>query len=195
MLKTVGWLMTASLVFSSGCATASYAPPGTGAGNASNEVTVERSFDEVWTALVDYASSTFFAIKNFEKASGLMTVSFGSGSLTDFINCGTWNALAFRGPYVNYLKTGADTQFDGSMNIRVKAVTAMRTSVRVNARYVLTSVRTAPGGAPVRDTWAFDSGGSATVAVQFPAAGTTPARTCAPTGLAEETILKGIAAR
>lgn len=47
-------------------------------------LTVNRGFEEAWTALIQYSAAIFFAIKNFEKDSGLLTLAFGSGNPIEF---------------------------------------------------------------------------------------------------------------
>ena len=37
-----------------------------------------HSGDKVWSALIDYATESFFSINTYEKDSGLMTLSFSS---------------------------------------------------------------------------------------------------------------------
>ena len=54
----------------------------------SNTITVNRDFSQTWENLIGYASQTFFAIENFEKDSGLLTLSFGSGNVSRFVDCG-----------------------------------------------------------------------------------------------------------
>jgi hypothetical protein len=90
-----------------GCATGTYTPPTT-AQLPDYERTVDKSFDETWASLIDYSSGTFFGIDRFEKASGLLTLTFGSGEPTRFIDCGHMKAQLPNGqvdmPYAAYLR-------------------------------------------------------------------------------------------
>jgi len=42
--------------------------------NQAGTIKINKGFDEVWTSLIEYSASSFFAIDNFEKDSGLMTL-------------------------------------------------------------------------------------------------------------------------
>jgi hypothetical protein len=191
-MRTIVPLALVSVV--AGCATGSYTPPTPNSLPAYERI-VEKGFDETWTALVDYASGAFFAIDNFEKASGLMTLRFGSLDPSAFVDCGQFKIdgpQPFSGAYVDaMLRYGA--KLDGRMNISVRSLDTNRTRVRVNARYVFT-VPDVPSRTDSRtDTWAFDSGGSATVTVRNALSGTTPTRTCQPTYRAERAVLGAVA--
>lgn len=183
----------ASLV--AGCAaTASYIPP---APLSEHEKTysaiVEKSYDDTWSALIQHAASTFFAIDNFEKESGLLTLSFGTGNPSAFIDCGHWDASwtdqqyqrhQFSGAYVDYLMVYMNGSFTGKMNLLVAERGPQQSEVTVNARYI---VQAPP------NTWSFDSGGTATVNVSNPSRNvSTPSRTCQPTYKAETTILDAV---
>jgi len=156
--------------------------------------TVDASFDKTWNALIDYASSNFFSIDNYEKDSGLMTLSFGAGNPETYIDCGRWDAewtnpqnyqrQSFHGSYIRYIQQAVTTTFTGKMNITVREVTPEKTRVRVNARYILASAE--------GNTWSFDSGSSSTVSVNNPTQGISAYRTCRPTYAAEKAILSAI---
>jgi len=47
--------------------------------------TINKSYNKVWESLINYSASTFFGIENFEKESGLLTLSFGSSNPSDYI--------------------------------------------------------------------------------------------------------------
>ena len=169
-----------------GCATSSYSPP-TVSSVAANKYTVviEKPYDETWSSLINHAASTFFAIDQFEKDSGLMTLSFGSSDPGKFINCGTWSSPQYVGEYVSFLARMHGGSLSGKMNILVRAITDDQSEVRVNARYIFTASS---------NTWAFDTGGSASASVGSQAAyGTdTSIRTCKPTYEAENSILEAM---
>jgi hypothetical protein len=187
-------------LFSLSCAmqTATYSPPVIA---ADNDPVWERElalpFDDVWEALIDHASGTFFAIENFEKESGLMTLSFGASDIVRFVDGGHWTSdwrpaggklRQFDGNYVTYLEETKNGELVGSMNIFVKRVGERNTLVKVRARYVVTaSPRTAN-----QNTWSFDTGGTDTVVAKNPAAGFSPERTMRPTHAAELSILNAV---
>ncbi len=166
-----------------GCATSSYSPP-TVSSVAANKYTlvIEKPYEETWSSLISHAASTFFAIDEFEKDSGLMTLSFGTSDPGRFINCGTWSSSQYVGEYVSFLARMQGGTLSGKMNILVRAISDDQSEVRVNARYIFI--------APP-DSWAFDTGGSASASVGSQSAyGTgTTIRTCKPTYEAENSIL------
>ena len=147
--------------------------------------TINKRFNEVWTALIDYSAGTFFAIDNYEKDSGLLTLSFGADNPSDYVDCGHIKTVTikFDGPVIEACEFHGDADLDGSMNIFVKPILSNVTQVKINARYVL---KLFDGAA--RQTWAFDSGGSD--AKRF--SGIQENVVCVPTNKAETTILDGI---
>lgn len=178
-----------------GCATGTYAPPQAAAQPPQYERVVNKSFDETWTSLIDYTSQAFFGIDRFEKASGLMTLNFGSSEPARFIDCGHMKAQAAAQsvdmPYARYLNERFNAKLDGKMNIVVRSLDPKRTLVRVNARYIFIAPAQTQPQTPVQ-TWTFDSGGEATVAVAGALAGTIPTRTCRPTYAAERAVLDAV---
>ncbi len=122
-----------------------------------NEVTIDKGFDEVWSALIEYSSKSFFSIKNFEKQSGLLTLFFGAGDPTKFVDCGEINSpgINFVGPYLNAIQNTGSAELEGVMNIFVKPLDSGHTSVTVNARYI-SNVK---DGSLPRQTWSFDTSG------------------------------------
>lgn len=156
-------------------------------------LTVNKDFETTWKAIIDHISSTFFSIENFEKDSGLITVSFGQGDPKEFIDCGWWDvkwtdqnlrSSEFHGPYAEYLRQYLSASLTGKMNISARPVSPNQSQVRVNARYIFT----AKG-----NSWVFDSGSSASISVNNAnkSAGP-PIRTCKPTYKAERQILNQV---
>jgi hypothetical protein len=174
----------------SGCATNSYTPPSSLAKDeAKHEVMVNKSFDATWASLIDYASGTFFAIDNFEKASGLITLSFGAADPSHFIDCGQMVAPIFQGSFATFMATEWNATLTGRMNLVVRQVEPNKTLVRANARYIFVF----PSQAGIRgNSWTFDSGSEATVKVHTAIGGTTPTRTCRPSYAAERAILEAV---
>lgn len=171
-----------ALTFLGACATtAEYAPPGP-LPAVENVRTIEAGFDETWTALVNYVSSSFFGIRSFEKASGLLTLSFGTTDIPRFVECGTWEG---DGPQ-RYIERDLGFTLDGQMNLFVEPQGPSRTQVRVTTRYVLRDHS--------RNVYEFTSNSSATVTIRNPTAGTIPTRTCRSTHAAEKQIITGIGA-
>lgn len=187
-LKMSAVFMGAALSLS-GCVTGDYRPPYVQGDSSQYERVINKSFDETWTALIDYSSKSFFSIDHFEKASGLMTISFGSNDPTRFIDCGTFRlnfgASSYNGPYAAYLTDRFGAKLDGKMNLVVRVIDDRHTLVRANARYIFTDTG--------RNIWSFDSGGSATISVMNPTIGTVQTRTCFPTYVAEHGVLEDMA--
>ena len=198
-------VLTSVAVPISSCATipqtsATYAPPETTPPRA-NEIVLNATYDQTWEALIDHASSTFFAIDTFERDSGLMTLSFGASDVDRFIDCGNITirqgdvAVVFDGPYLEYIQGNFRNQLQGQMNIVVRPQGTFRTEVRVNARYVYTVTADPRAGSPPM-VFSFDSNGSDTVVVDPRAlfGGAISRRTCQPTSVAENSVIEGIQA-
>jgi hypothetical protein len=189
-------IKSAALIALLGCATATYTVPRPLSDPIQYERVVGKSYDDTWTSLVDYTSRAFFGIDRFEKASGLMTLTFGSSDPARFIDCGHFAGerlgQSLDVPYARYLHEKFGAKLDGKMNLVVRSVDAKSTLVRVNSRYIFT-VPPNPNIAPSVQTWTFDSGGEATVTVARPTPGTIATRTCRPTYVAERAILDAVA--
>jgi len=175
-----------------GCARGGYQPPT--AASIRNETVVDRPFDQTWDALVRMTAQTFFAIDNFERASGLITLSFGADNIARFVDCGQFETsggvVTFSGPWATFVERYAGATLNGRMNLLVQREGANRTRVRVSARYILTIPELqAPNQ---RMLFSFDSTGQATVPTATPVAGSNRDRTCRPTGEAERTILNAV---
>ena len=185
----------AGILILSGCS-GKYTPPSFGS-PGEYSVVIDESFDETWGKVIDYSSSTFFSIDNFEKESGLLTLEFGGSDPSSFIDCGNFEAKSpkvnYNGSYVGYLETYANGNLAGKMNISIKPVSETKTRVRVNARYIFSAIM--PTNPPSSYKWVFDTGSSKTLIVQNNAPGTSPRRTCKPTYAAESNIIEGIKVR
>ncbi len=173
-----------------------YTPPQPASAPNQYEATVSKSFDDTWTAIIDYASQTYFAIDHFEKASGLLTLSFGSADPAKFIDCGQWKAPDLRAgsmPYATYLRDVYGAKLDGKMNLVVRSAGSGRTVVRVNARYIF-SMPGNPSLNLVQRNWVFDSGGESSLGVSGDSEeNVASARTCRPTYAAERAVLQAVA--
>ena len=167
----------------------------------SKTIKFNNSKDEVWNALIDYASESFFSINTYEKDSGLMTLSFTSNP-ERFVNCGNWIVNGIDNNYVEFmrLRQGTNVNLNGVLNLRVAERDTGVTSLTANARYIKTindsgyrynlNYQQVPYN--YSDRYTFDSNSTESVLITNPAAGTSPYRTCGPTGIAESTILDGV---
>lgn len=173
------------------CSSVNYTPPAP-VDDSEISVIVDQDYDTTWESLIDHVSSTFFAIDNFEKASGLITASFGASDPNEFVDCGFHSArwmgagyrqMEFEGTYVDFLRTHQDADLSGRMNITTREISENETEVRVNARYVLSTDS---------DTWTFDSGSEATIDVKNASSDESKPRTCRATYIAESSILDAV---
>lgn len=188
-------LTLGTFVLVTGCATGTYVPPDFSSQPSQYERIVNKPFDATWASLVDYASQAFFGIDNFEKASGLMTLNFGSSNPSKFIDCGR---MTVKGgvnsadmPYAKYLSQRFGATLKGRMNLVVRALQPNKTKVQVNARYVFTLPANQQIGTP-QQVWSFDSGGKDTINIAGATRGTISTRTCRPTYVAEQAILDAV---
>ena len=183
--KMKNYVVLAASLFLAACfANPTYIRPPKHSEVVQNELVIQKGFDDVWTALIEYSSKSFFAIKNFEKASGLLTLSFGAGDPMKFVDCGELNSpsMNYSGSLINAVKRTGYAELDGVMNIFVKPLDSKRTLVSVNARYILN----VKDGTLPKETWSFDTGSEQTRTIGILLV------TCKPTLEAEKDILNGI---
>ena len=164
-----------------------------------SSITLDKPFDEAWVGVIEYVSSSFFAITSFEKDSGLLTLSF-SATPELLVDCGTLLINNKRQKnYLEFLDTrpSSSLTLDGIMNITAVEKSEGKTTITVNARYILNVVRTSYNrvsntSTRLSDFWTFDSNSSDTVYISANLPGSSSTRTCMPTGAAENSILKGV---
>lgn len=127
----------------SGCVSAAYAPP-TAKYKPQKIFYINKKFDEAYKELVSVLASTFFSIDNFEKDSGLITLSFvAAGDISEYIDCGSWNyentlltpPIVFEGKYEDFLVQHRGAKLQGRMNIVMKP-DGDKTTLIINSRYV-----------------------------------------------------------
>ena len=170
----------------------SYSPPDLSLKGKYSE-TINKNFDDTWTAVIDFVSISSFSIDNFEKDSGLITLAFGISDPGRYIDCGSFKSTGggfddFDGKYVDYINGPSlqGSSLSGKMNISIRSVSDGKTNVRVNARYIWVA---GTDGRVSSNTYSFDTGNSATVFVTNPTSGTIPTRTCVPTYYAESSVI------
>lgn len=157
--------------------------------NEKEKYTIElnESYDKVWSKLIQYSATTFFAIDNYEKDSGLITLSFGSSTPSKFIKGGHFQYQNFGGDYVTYLSRYANnTKLDGKMNIVVIKKGINKTLVKIHARYVFDSSFSQGKG----NTWVFETGTCDTLISNSLFSSEKIYRTICPTHNAEEDIIR-----
>jgi hypothetical protein len=149
---------------------------------------VDKPFDSTWSGIIERLAASPLHIDNFEKASGLITLSFGSPDPGLFVTGGAWELKGtwnFKGDYVDYLAQYADAQLLGTMNVVVTPLERTRTRVSVKASYNLTA--TIPDRGTY--TWAFESGGSSLQRVFNVSSANGDSMIVVPTNRAENIIL------
>ena len=190
-----------AIVALAGCVSGTYTPPKPM--EISNRLIVDQPFDKTWDNLISHASASFFGIENFEKDSGLLTLSFRAGDADSYIDCGSFAvstaARTYNGSYVRWTEIENAGTLEGRMNLRVRPVSRNQTEVIVNARYVFSTPRQTTGsGATARTLpavrWVFESRTQDTQSVPSPVPGTMTTRTCQSTGRAERDILDALEA-
>lgn len=199
MFKKLTTIATFAIL--TGCAAApssTYIPP-TGEEYATS-VVMPYDYNTSWSKLVRAASQTFFAIENFEKDSGLMTLSFGSENVIANIDCGTMNGQNYTSFWMS--RTGnSDIDISGKMNLLVQPEGEDQTRVSVSARYIVNMSSSGQtynyftGGMVYFSdslSMSFDSNSTGSDMTSNPSAGTSAVRTCAPTGNIEQTVIDAI---
>ena len=174
------------------------------------DIKLNKSFNTVWNSVIDYSSKSFFGIDNFEKDSGLVTVSY-SGSPVGYVDCGTFDYDGFisngtqvknySGNFQEFAQIYYNASLNGRMNILVKKRSESETYVRVNTRYVFSFTRPHPLGiyhGSESVTWTFNAGDEANVSLIFGdmdigLAVTEPLNiTCQPTYKLEQNLLSNL---
>ncbi|HUL43742.1 MAG TPA: hypothetical protein VLY03_05250 [Bacteroidota bacterium] len=118
-------------------------------------------FDSTWSNVIQYVATSPFHIDHFEKASGLITLSYTSTNPSELVSAGYLEAKgkkAFTGDYVDYLVREAEGELQGTINIIVLQVDPDRTKVSVKASYNFSATIAETG----TYYWSFDTGTSDT---------------------------------
>ena len=180
--NTFIYIITTFSIYS--CSSAQYIAPNERQ-QYENTVTIQNSFDDTWAAIIDYSSSSFFAIETVEKSSGLITLSFGTQNPEAYVDCGLFNAsglVNFNGNYMEYISRNGASLI-GKMNISARSIDSLTTSIRINTLYSI-NYPSIGGG------WNFTTGNKDIQLVNNQ--GKREARTCLSTREAENNILNGI---
>ena len=126
--------------------------------------TLSASYDRTWSAVTYVAGASFFRIKAFEKASGLMTLDFELRDVLPYVDCGSSvNQTAQQTvPAISTLFLPV-VSLEGTANIDIRAEGRNRTAIQFNSQYILAGYRPGPYGTPVKVVeWRFTSGTSDT---------------------------------
>src|SRR5512141_2405664 len=105
-MKSILWLSLASLLFFAGCVKETYiAPESTSVPDQYYSRVIDKPFDRTWSALIQYTSSAYFDIQQFEKQSGLLVLSFVGSAPSYYVTGGHWKTSGgkfFSGEYVDF---------------------------------------------------------------------------------------------
>ena len=114
-------LLVIPLIAASGCP-ATYTGPTLTGDESQYTVTVPRPYDNVWDDLIEHVSSSSFAIKHVERASGLVSFDFVAlENVGTYVDCGIYSGKGRSMPYLEWVvRQGYRMRLTGWMNIYVR---------------------------------------------------------------------------
>jgi hypothetical protein len=165
--ETVAGRVTAVLLllgFLAACAT--YVPPQPASPEAFSR-DLNATYDRTWSAITYVAGASFFKIKAFEKASGLMTLDFDLKDVLPYVDCGgAVNSTAHTTTPALQSLGFAGVTLSGTANITIRSEGRNRTAIQFNSQYRLRGIRVDAYGAPVAVAeWRFTTGTSDTAVI------------------------------
>lgn len=181
-------ILILSTLFINSCTSVYYTGPDTSSlNNDPYSVQINKSYDDAWNMVVNYSGRTFYAIDNFEKSSGLMTLSFSSDDIYKYVKGGHIRVEGIRqynGDYAYFLERNGG-ELTGRINLVVQEIDENRTEIIVNTRYV---VSTPSSKSSQIETWTFNTNRYDSVIVSENT-GSDPVRVLMPTHNLEKEIL------
>lgn len=181
------------LIFFYGCASTSYVLPENKCSKEDFSIVVNKGYDQVWENLIKYSADTFFGIDNYEKDSGLLTLSFYSTKASDFVTGGYLLYedlhIQFSGDYVDFLQVYRYGKLKGKMNVVISKIDDNKTKVTINVLYIFTVPPTINSSEII---WTFNTGNCCTINDLKQNKGVHSLRTICPTYKAESTILESL---
>jgi hypothetical protein len=145
MMKACKYLQFAGLavlIALASCAT--YAPPAPVSQEAFSR-SLNASYDRTWSAVTYVAGASFFHIKAFEKASGLMTLDFELKDVTTYVDCGSAVMGSAQRPALLALGLTAFS-LEGTANINIRSEGPRQTAIQFNSQYTLAGYGPAADG-------------------------------------------------
>jgi len=187
--RCVGWVawLALGLAGTLGCSTPEYREPDLDVEAPQLFVEIELPFVEVWRSTLEQFGTT-----DEEATTGRMTFPFGSiEEAAKYVDCGWIERGDFKGPFIDYLRQEGEAQFRGRIDLRVGKIRRGLTRVSIHARYTISATsKGVDRFTPQTYSWAFASGGSATVRTRrWMTRGKWVSRTCRPTYAAEREAL------
>jgi hypothetical protein len=217
-MKTLPRLVLLALALLPSCKVVSefqYTPPEQLEVLPQNERVVNAGFDQTWSALISSVGKSFFAINEFEKASGLLTLQFTTSPFSESVTGGHctfkfdnsamvdgqlfWNGIQgkkvkidFDGDYADYTEQYLSGSLAGAVNLIVTEVDSAHTRITVNTRFTVVSSATNPTtGGVTKTTFSWNSGDRSRKIVTT-AKGEQEARVMQSTHYVEQKILDAI---
>ena len=183
-MKVIILILSALAVTS--CTSVYYTGPDTSSlSNDPYSVQINKSYDEAWNMLINFSGRTFYAIDNFEKSSGLMTLSFSSADIYKYVEGGYIRVdgiTQYNGDYAYFLERNGG-ELTGRINLVVQELDEGTTKIIVNTRYVVSAPLSKTSQI---STWTFNTNGYDVVRL---GSGANPDRVLMPTHELEMEIL------
>lgn len=145
------------------------------------EVISNSDFATTWSALIEYTASTSFSIDEFERESGLITLSFSPSDPASVVECGQWQESGK--PPVPYVER-TNMRLQTRTNLIVQQTGNLQTRVRANTLYILEDDN--------GTVYQFTTNQSATAQPRNRAAGTIRTRTCQANHEGERAFVAGV---
>lgn len=116
---------------------------------------VNAPFEKVWTSLIESTRRKFFTIKNIDKDSGLLTLSFGSTQPRKYVDCGKTPVQNQRQmvSYIRAAKVAGTVELLGTANLSMKSIDSGETDISFNTHYDLKII----DGDLSKQTWNFST--------------------------------------
>jgi hypothetical protein len=142
--KSIWPLFFGVLVSVTACAT--YVPPAPASPEEFSR-DLPASYDRTWSAVTYVAGASFFKIKAFEKASGLMTLDFDLKDVVPYVDCGSAVNSTTKQTNPALLALGLSAlSLEGTANVNIRSEGRHGTAIQFNSQYTLDGYRPGPYG-------------------------------------------------
>jgi hypothetical protein len=126
------------------CSCGTYTPP-TPVSQEAFSRSLNASYDRTWSAVTYVAGASFYHIKAFEKASGLMTLDFDLKDVMSYVDCGSMVIGSTQSPALQALGLTA-LSLHGTANINIRSEGPRQTAIQFNSQYTLAGYGPAGNG-------------------------------------------------
>jgi hypothetical protein len=127
------FIIVLTLLGITACVPSTYTVPTTPSTDQ-NTFIISKNYDDTWSSLIDFVTSSHYTIDNVDKSSGLITVYFGKENPGEYVDCGLFNNTS----YAEYLTKEYNSALVGQMNITSKSLNENQTRIKVYASYKFT---------------------------------------------------------